>query len=62
MLERIADGRTDLVMDYVAEGHDAADKDDAGVSLLQWCAYYGDFSVNPERLSMEIYLRGKAHL
>lgn len=44
MLEKIVEGRTDLVFEYLAEGHpaDAADKD--GVSLIQWCAYYGDVS------------------
>ena len=44
MLDRITDGRTDLVFDYVSQGHaaDATDKD--GVSLIQWCAYYGDVS------------------
>lgn len=44
MLERIADGRTDLVFDYVAEGHSAGSADGNGVSLLRWCAYYGDVS------------------
>jgi len=44
MLERIADGRTDLVFEYLAAGHAAASKDSGGVSLLQWCAYYGDVS------------------
>lgn len=44
MLERIKEGRTDLVFDYLAKGH-AADSDDGrGVSLMQWCAYYGDVS------------------
>lgn len=44
MLDRITAGRTDLVFDYLAEGH-AADASDAnGTSLLQWCAYYGDVS------------------
>ncbi len=44
MLDRIRDGRTDLVFDYVAEGGAATTRDDAGVSLIQWCAYYGDVS------------------
>ena len=44
MLDRIAAGRTDLVFDHLAAGHpsDAADRN--GVSLLSWCAYYGDVS------------------
>ncbi len=44
MIDRIADGRTDLVFDYVNEGHPATSKDRDGTSLLQWCAYYGDVS------------------
>ncbi|HET9225377.1 MAG TPA: ankyrin repeat domain-containing protein [Thermoanaerobaculia bacterium] len=44
MIERIADGRTDLVFDFIAEGHPATATDAGGVSLLQWCAYYGDVS------------------
>ncbi|HXX21963.1 MAG TPA: ankyrin repeat domain-containing protein [Terriglobia bacterium] len=44
MLERIADGRTDLVFSYLAEGHPANSADRNGVSLIQWCAYYGDVS------------------
>ena len=44
MLERIVDGRTDLVFEYVATGHAATSEDAAGVSLIQWCAYYGDVS------------------
>ena len=44
MLERIVDGRTDLVFEYLAEGHPANSADDDGVSLMRWCAYYGDVS------------------
>jgi ankyrin repeat protein len=44
MLDKIADGRTDLVFDYVAGGGAANSADSGGVSLLQWCAYYGDVS------------------
>ena len=43
-LEQISDGRTDQVFDYVAEGHAANSTDAGGVSLIQWCAYYGDVS------------------
>jgi len=42
MIERIADGRTDLILDYLAQGHPANSKSADGTSLLQWCAYYGD--------------------
>jgi ankyrin repeat protein len=44
MLERIANGRTDLIFDFLSAGHPAIAKDTGGVSLIQWCAYYGDVS------------------
>jgi ankyrin repeat protein len=44
LLEKITDGRTDLVFEYLAEGHAASATDRDGVGLLQWCAYYGDVS------------------
>jgi len=44
LLQRLADGRTDLVFDLVAAGHAANATDNGGVSLIQWCAYYGDVS------------------
>lgn len=44
MLEQIAEGRTDLVFDYLAAGHPPASKTSDGSSLIQWCAYYGDVS------------------
>jgi ankyrin repeat protein len=44
MLERIAEGRTDLVIDYVAEGNPPTSTTSDGGSLMQWCAYYGDVS------------------
>jgi len=44
MIDRIADGRTDLVFDYLGEGHLATSKDSNGTSLIEWCAYYGDVS------------------
>ncbi|MGH9446261.1 MAG: ankyrin repeat domain-containing protein [Terriglobia bacterium] len=43
MLHKIADGRTDLVFDYVAAGNPASATVN-GASLMQWCAYYGDVS------------------
>src|SRR5688572_33001759 len=43
MLTRIANGRTDLVFDHVAAGNPANAVAD-GVSLIRWCAYYGDVS------------------
>lgn len=44
MLQRIAEGRTDLVLDHVAAGGAATATDAGGTSLLAWCAYYGDVS------------------
>jgi uncharacterized protein len=44
MLDRIRDGRTDLVFDYLAQGHTANSSDGDGVRLIRWCAYYGDVS------------------
>src|SRR5204862_3318741 len=44
MLDRISDGRTDLAFDYLSQGHAATSIDAGGVSLIKWCAYYGDVS------------------
>lgn len=44
LLPRIADGRTDLVFDYLATGYAATSVDSSGTSLIRWCAYYGDVS------------------
>jgi ankyrin repeat protein len=40
----IAAGRTDLVFDFLAAGNSANSADESGVSLISWCAYYGDVS------------------
>jgi ankyrin repeat protein len=44
LLDEIVDGRTDLVFEYCAAGNSANSADKDGVSLVQWCAYYGDVS------------------
>lgn len=44
MIERIADGRTDLVFEWIADGGDARAADAGGTPLIRWCAYYGDVS------------------
>lgn len=44
ILSQITDGRTDLVFDYISVGHAATSADKSGVSLIKWCAYYGDVS------------------
>src|SRR6266705_5061531 len=44
MMKRIADGRTDLVFDYVGKGQAATSRDADSMPLIKWCAYYGDVS------------------
>ncbi len=44
MIERIADGRTDLVFDWTAAGGDPRASDVRGTPIARWCAYYGDVS------------------
>ncbi len=44
VVKRIVDGRTDLVWDYIAQGHPATSVADDGVPLVRCCAYYGDVS------------------
>jgi len=44
ILQRLADGRTDLVFPYLAEGHAATSTDASGAPLIVWCAYHGDVS------------------
>jgi ankyrin repeat protein len=44
LLEEITEGRTDRVFDYLAAGHSATAADRNQVTLIQWCAYYGDVS------------------
>src|ERR1700733_4371054 len=43
MLAKIADGRTDLVFDYLAAGNPATAPVN-GIPLIRHCAYYGDVS------------------
>lgn len=44
LLQQFADGRTDLVFDLIEAGVAPGRRDPGGVSLLSWCAYYGDVS------------------
>lgn len=44
MIDRIANGRTDLVFEYLSAGNPANSRDKGGRSLVQWCAFYGDVS------------------
>jgi ankyrin repeat protein len=44
MLDRIRNGRTDLVFEWTAAGNSAGADDGRAVPLIRWCAYYGDVS------------------
>jgi ankyrin repeat protein len=44
LLQSFTDGRTDLVFDLLEAGCAASSNAQDGVSLLRWCAYYGDVS------------------
>jgi len=44
LLDELAEGRTELVFDFIAAGHPAGTIDSKGVSLIHHCAYYGDVS------------------
>jgi len=44
LLREFAGGRTDLVFELIEAGVAPDRKDPGGVSLLSWCAYYGDVS------------------
>ena len=44
MLQKILDGRTDLVFEYLAAGNAATAKDGRGTPIIRWCAYHGDVS------------------
>jgi uncharacterized protein len=44
LIERISDGRCDLVFDLVTQGSAASASDSNGVPIIRWCAYYGDVS------------------
>jgi ankyrin repeat protein len=44
MIERIREGRCDLVFDLTASGTAASACDPNGVPIIRWCAYYGDVS------------------
>jgi len=44
LLREFADGRTDLIFELLEAGCPPHHQDADGVSLLRWCAYYGDVS------------------
>jgi len=51
LLDKIVEGRTDLVFEFLADGNPATFADQDGVTLVQWCAYYGDVSALKHLLS-----------
>ncbi len=57
MLDRIAAGRTDLVLDWIAGGGDPGAGAE-GASLAGWCAYYGDVSGLRHLLGLGVPLAG----
>ena len=68
-LKRIAEGRTDLVFDFLAAGHRATSVDSDGTALIKWCAYHGDVSAirfllangeSPQSLGDNLDLNGAA--
>jgi uncharacterized protein len=56
LVRELADGRTDLVFDLAAAGVEPGKLDESGVSLLSWCAYYGDVSAIKFLLSKGVQL------
>ena len=44
IFEHMDAGRTDLVFEYLAQGHPANSSDSHGMSLINWCAHHGDVS------------------
>lgn len=44
LIERVRDGRCDLVFELPEDGAAATESDSNGVRLIRWCAYYGDVS------------------
>ena len=44
LVEKISEGRTDLVFEYVAQGHPANSDVGRGMRLINWCWHYGDVS------------------
>jgi ankyrin repeat protein len=56
LVREFADGRTDLVFELIAAGVAPNKLDEGGVSLLKWCAYYGDVSAIKFLLSKGVQL------
>ena len=61
LLARLADGRTDLVFDWVAEGRSATATDAGGRRLIERCACYGDVSAVREEAIDLLLAAGARH-
>jgi len=70
MFEKIKNGQTHLVFPYVEAGHSPHASDAYGVSLIKWCAHYGDVSairyllsigVTPEEMGENFDLNGAVY-
>jgi ankyrin repeat protein len=44
VIDRIAEGRTDLIFDWLAGGGSPTATNEYGTTLIQWCAHHGDVS------------------
>lgn len=44
MIDRIADGRTDLVFEYLSAGHSVSAVGPNGTRIIEWCAYFDEVS------------------
>jgi len=44
LLNQNTEGRTDKIVEYLAQGQPPTSADQHGVSLIKWFAYYGDVS------------------
>ena len=51
LLQELVDGRTDRVFELLELGSSSDLRDQDGISLLRWCAYYGDVSAMKYLLS-----------
>ena len=44
MIQKIVDGRTDLIFDYLESADSPSFEDKSGTPLIKWCSYHGDVS------------------
>ena len=56
MIQKIKDGRTDLIFDLLEQDPLSNLSDESGIPLIRWCAYYGDVSAIKFLLSKRVPL------